>query len=397
MQPVKGKQAWLTRGVIAVGLTSLFSDVSHEMATVVLPLFIAQLGGGALWLGLTEGLADFLSSAAKLWAGRIGERLPSKKWAATAAYGLTTVATAGLAFAYNLVLVVGARALAWFGRGFRTPLRDSLLAQQVEKTHYGRAFGFERGLDYLGAVVGPLVALLLLEKGWSYRAIFMATAIAGLIAVVCFALGVQERKGNNLTTKPNKQSQPLPRHFKLFLIAVFIFGLGDFSRTLVLLWATGRAKQESLFGPAILFYCLYNAVGVFGAFVGGYLSDRIGHIRALSVAYLIGGLTSAVMATGSLHLLIIGTVFALSGLYMGAQEAIEKAAVARLLPVESRTWGFGLLATVNGVGDMVSSSMVGFLWDRYGAHVAFGSSGALMILGALTLIVLVEKLRDSHT
>jgi MFS family permease len=156
-------RSWANRTVISIVLATFFSDFSHEMATAVLPLYLATVGLGPAALGIIEGLADFLVSLSKLGGGVVGHRVVHKRPWATAGYVVTTLATGAMGLVTSLAALVGLRATAWVGRGFRGPLRDHLLADAVEPTHYGRAYGLERAGDMLGAVVGPLAATLL---GW---------------------------------------------------------------------------------------------------------------------------------------------------------------------------------------------------------------------------------------
>src|ERR1700719_2770496 len=188
------KQPWLNRTVLGVGLTSLFSDWSHETATAVLPAFLASIGAGPAWLGAIEGIADGLSSFSKLAAGHYTDRLKRRKPLAVFGYAFTALATASFAFATHAYHVLFGRVAAWLGRGVRSPAKKALLAADVRQNAYGRAFGFERLMDTVGAIAGPLNALWLLEAtGHSYRKVFLWTLLPGLVAVAAFWLLVRER------------------------------------------------------------------------------------------------------------------------------------------------------------------------------------------------------------
>src|SRR5947209_17217491 len=188
------KQSWLNRTVLGVGLTSLFSDWSHETATAVLPAFLAAIGAGPAWLGAIEGIADGLSSFTKLAAGHFTDRLKRRKPLAVFGYAFTALATASFAFATHAYHVLFARAAAWLGRGVRSPAKKALLAADVPPNAYGRAFGLERLMDTVGAIAGPLTALWLLEAtGHSFSKVFLWTLLPGLIAVASFWLLVRER------------------------------------------------------------------------------------------------------------------------------------------------------------------------------------------------------------
>ncbi len=256
--------SWLNRTTVGAGLTSLFSDWNHEIATTLLAGFLASLGAGSGWLGFIEGAADGLSSVAKLSAGYFSDRLKSKKPLALLGYAVTAAATGGLALATNALHVLLARVSAWLGRGARTPGRKALLASAVPKTAYGLAFGFERMLDTTGAIVGPLTALWLLHHyAADYHRIFWWTLLPGALAIACFATLVTE----NPVPRWNHSSfltslGALPLRFRKFLLAVGIFGLGDFAHTLLILYATrtltprvGLAAATSI---AVALYMLHN-------------------------------------------------------------------------------------------------------------------------------------------
>ncbi|MDW8265692.1 MAG: MFS transporter, partial [Gemmataceae bacterium] len=191
--PVAGRQ-WISRTVLAIVLATFFSDVSHEMCTAVLPLYVAVLGLGPAALGLIEGVADFLVSISKLAGGYVGHHLRGKRPWASLGYLVTTLATWGLAFAGGVAALLTLRGAAWIGRGFRAPLRDYLLADAVKPTHYGRAYGLERAGDMLGAVVGPLLAVCLVWLGLPFRSIILWTIVPGLLAAGAFFFFTQERR-----------------------------------------------------------------------------------------------------------------------------------------------------------------------------------------------------------
>ena len=160
---------WINRTVVGIILATFFSDFSHEMATAVLPLYLTALGLGPAALGIMEGLADFLVSLSKLGGGVLGHHVHRKRPWAVLGYLVTTMATAAMGLVSSLAALVGLRTTAWVGRGFRGPLRDYLLSDAVEPTHYGRVYGLERTGDMLGAVAGPLVATLLVWLGLEFK------------------------------------------------------------------------------------------------------------------------------------------------------------------------------------------------------------------------------------
>ena len=191
---------WLNRTVLGIGLASLFSDWSHEIATTVLPAFLATMGVAAAWLGLIEGVSDGLSSFAKMASGFYTDKLPRRKPIAVIGYLVTAFGTAAFGLAAAAWHILIARAFAWFGRGVRTPVRKALLAGSVTRQTYGSAFGFERMMDTLGAIVGPATAFVLLQAlGYRYPLLFALTLVPSLTAVALIAFVVKE-----------KERQPVP-------------------------------------------------------------------------------------------------------------------------------------------------------------------------------------------
>ena len=386
------RQPWLNRTVLGVGLTSLFSDWSHETATAVLPAFLAAIGAGPLWLGAIEGISDGLSSLAKLTSGHFTDRLKRRKPLAVFGYAFTAIATASFAFATHAYQVLIGRAAAWLGRGVRSPAKKALLAADVPPDAYGRAFGLERLMDTVGAIAGPLTALWLLEAtGHSYRKVFLWTLLPGLIAVACFWLLVRERVTG---PKPPRSFliglKALPPPFRRLLMAVGIFGAGDFSHALLILYATrmltpshGMTRAASI---AVGLYTLHNVFSAGSAYASGWLSDHVTHRKVvLAAGYAMAGITAILLCTGTHSLWLLALIFVLAGLYVGTEEPLEDSLAAEIVPKEQHGMAFGTLAAVNAVGDFASSLLVGSLWSAFGVQIAFAGSALLFVIGAILI------------
>lgn len=393
MSEVPQNKHWLNRTVLGIGLTSLFSDWSHETATAILPAFLATIGAGPAWLGAIEGIADGLSSFAKLASGHYTDQLKRRKPLAVFGYIFTALATASFAFATHAYHVLLGRSAAWLGRGVRSPVRKALLAADVSPEAYGRAFGLERLMDTLGAIVGPLTALWLLQvTHHNFRSVFLWTLVPGMIAVASVWLLVRERP----ISARKKQSlltglRSLPSTFRQFLAGVGIFGSGDFSHTLLILYATrmltpaqGMARAASL---AVGLYMLHNVFYAGSAYLSGLISDHVPHRKiVLSAGYALAGVTAILLSTASHQLWFLAVIFVLAGLYIGTEEALEDSLAAELIPQEQHGMAFGTLAAVNAVGDALSSLVVGFLWSAVSVRAAFSFSAVLFFLGALIIL-----------
>ena len=387
--PSPQRMRWLNRTVLGIGLASLFSDWSHEIATTVLPTFLASMGVAAAWLGLIEGVSDGLSSFAKMASGFYTDQLERRKKIAVLGYVITTLGTGSIGLAVSAWQVLIARSLAWFGRGLRTPVRKALLAASVHPDSYGRAFGLERMMDTLGAIVGPLSALFLLQATKShYPTVFAWTLLPGFLATAVIAFLVQEKDRIRIPHITFGESlKALPPPFRKYLIAVGIFGLGDFAHTMLILLAAqrlmpafGAAKAASL---AAGLYVLHNVLYASFSFVSGWLADRVEKRNLLATGYLLAGVMAVVIMFFTLTAATLAVVFVLGGIYVAVEETLEDSLCAELVSEAQQGMAFGTLATVNGIGDLASSLVVGFLWTAFGTTVAFGYSALLFVAGAL--------------
>ncbi|MFN4244218.1 MAG: MFS transporter [Tepidisphaerales bacterium] len=408
---------WLNRTVLGIALATAFSDFSHEMVTAVLPLYLAKVGLGASALGLIEGIADFLVSMSKLAGGYAGHLMRRKKPVTAAAYLITALGTTAIAFVQSVYLVLTFRSVAWMARGFRGPLRDHLLADAVEPTHYGRAYGIERAADMLGAVAGPLAATLLVFVGLQLPTVILVAFIPGLLAAASLLLLARERPAPHpaVSSAPGPRPDPgtsparetaaprrprFPRTFWLFLIGVTLFGLGDFSRTFLILIAAGALGDGSsaaahastlagqLLSVAVLLYALHNLISAAAAYPAGQLGDRFGKRRFLVAGYGLGVLTNLLLALAHHQLGWVVLAIAFSGIYIAVEETLEKATVAELLPRELKSLGFGILAAANAVGDMASSIYVGLLIDAGRPALAFAIAAGFGAVGVTWMLLL---------
>lgn len=387
---------WLGRGVLGIVLATFFSDVGHEMATATLPLYLGAIGLGAAALGVMEGFADLLFSLSKVAGGWVGHHTEHKRRWGTLGYLVTALGTASLALTQTLAGLVSARSLAWLGRGFRSPLRDFMLADEVGPTHYGRAYGVERAADMLGAVAGPLLAALLIALGIKVHIIILVTLVPALVAVLSFFSLTRDRSVADEAA--TVASRHLPRRFWLYLTGVTLFGLGDFSRTFLILLAaatfvTDTRPTAGTLSVPVLLYAAHNAISALAAYPAGHLGDRGSKLRVLAGGYALGVLTNTLLAfsAGAPALLVIAIV--LSGSYLATEETLEKAVAAEMLPREQRSLGLGVLAAANAVGDMGSSIAVGVFLAAGHTVLAFLLPAFVGLLGTLWMVRLAAAPR----
>jgi MFS family permease len=394
------QRRWANRNVLAMGATSFLSDTSHEMATSLLPGFLASIGAPAVALGVIEGVSDALSSFAKLGGGWLADRTGRRKEIAGVGYAVTGVAFAVVAVATVWPVVLLARAVAWVGRGGRRPARDAMLASSVPGRARGRAFGVERAADTFGAVVGPALGVVLLalfrdgDPARPFRLAFLLTVVPGLAAAAVFWAFVRNpMEGRMGEYRFLAGLRNLPGSFRRYLVGVGLFGMGDFAPTFLILGATALLEpSRGLVGAAAVaggLYVLRNLVQGLASVPVGALSDRWGRRRLLVAGYVMGALVPVGFAVlflrGSAGLGPLMGLFAAAGLYMAVQETLEAAVAADL--TDQGQWGLaqGALGSVNGVGDLVASVTVGALWTAASPAAALAFAAGTMGLGAAAL------------
>ena len=362
------------------------------MATTVLPAFLATMGVAAAWLGLIEGVADGLSSFTKMGSGYYTDKLLRRKPIAVAGYIVSAVGTAAFGLATAAWHVLIARVFSRLGRGVRTPVRKALLASAVTPETYGRAFGFERMMDTLGAIVGPASALgLLTLLHHHYPALFAITLVPGLIAAGLIAFLVKEKDRKRVPhISFGERLRMLPAVYRRFVAAVGLFGLGAFAHTMLILLATqkltpklGATKAASV---AVGLYVLHNVFYASFAFGGGWFADRFSKKWLLAGGYLMSALMSLCIIALPANIGTLALIFVLGGTNVALEETLEDSLCAELISEEHHGMAFGVLATVNGIGDFVSSIVVGALWTAVGTGAAFGYSMAMSLVGAILVM-----------
>jgi MFS family permease len=392
----KTSERWLTRGVFGIGLASLCSDWGHEIGTSLLPILLAGLGAPAYALGIIEGVADGVSSFAKLAGGWVADRPHLRKPVAVAGYLLTGLSTFAFGFVGSWPQVLASRAIGWMGRGIRGPARDVLLTDAVAPELVGRAFGFERTMDTVGAILGPLCATALVAM-MSVRMAMRWTLLPGALAAVAIATLVPAgvRDGEHHALPFSASLSRLPNEFRQFLKCVALFGLGDFAHTLLILRAVQLLTPEygivRAGGIAVALYTFHNVIYAAASYPAGLLGDKLGRRGILVVGYLLAALMSIGFIFAPPRIPELIGLFGMAGFYVAIQDTLEKSVAAELLPREIRATGFGVLATVNGLGDFFSSIIVGFLWTEVSPAAGFIYAAVLTALGGVSLLFTVHS------
>jgi len=372
---------WLTRQVFALGLVSLLTDMGTEMGMPLLPALITGLGGGAVALGLVDGLADAVSALLQLFAGRRTDRSGRRRPWVAFGYGLSGLLRPLFGLAGAPWQVVAVRSADRVGKGLRKPSRDSLLESAATPETRGRVFGFHDAMDNAGQMLGPLltIALLALCVG-NIRKVLLWAIVPGALAFLAVLVWVREEgpapgpKGPALDWLPPSPILPA-------LIPIALFTLGNASDLFLLLKVQGSGAP--IWGLALL-WSAFAAVKVVSALVGGPLADRLGPRLAISLGWAWYGVIYFLFArTDNLRTMVV--LFLAYGLFHGLSEGPQKALVGALAPAGSKATCFGWLGLTTGLLALPAGLLFGALWQWEGPATAF-SVGAALALGGLVLL-----------
>ncbi len=373
--------------VIALGIVSLLTDLSSEMIYPLLPIFLASaLGAGAMALGFIEGVAESTAALLKVASGIWTDRSQRRKPLAVAGYTLSGMMRPliGLATAWPAVLAL--RFADRVGKGLRTSPRDALIADVTDASMHGTAYGFHRAMDHAGAVLGPLVAAVLLNQaGLPMRQVFLLSAIPAVAVLAVLLLGVKESKEPRaVPAQSPKRLAPwseLGTDYRKLLVAALVFTLGNSTDTFLLL----RLNQTGVAAAGIaVLWAAHHVVKMVASYFGGRLSDRLGP-RAMILAgwtyyaaiyFAFGWVTSAPWLIA---------IFLAYGIYFGLVEPAERAWVASLAPPNLRGSAFGWYHCAIGLAALPASITFGLLWKYWGATVAFSAGAAFAALATALL------------
>ena len=380
---------------------SLATDAASEAIYSLLPFFLTQvLGATAVSLGIVEGAAEAVNSALKIVSGRLADRTSRKRRIVLLGYSVSSAVRPLMAFTTTWTQVFAVRVVDRAGKGVRGAPRDALLAMWATSATRGRVFGLQRGMDHLGAVVGPVLAtLFLLVYPGQYRTLFLWTIVPGAIAVALILLAPAEDAGIGSGSDPDPigarsvsdqvptptRSQSLPRRFHFFVAVLALFMLGNSSDAFLLLRLTDAAGSAQ-FVP--LMWSALHVVKASVSLAGGGWSDRVGRRTVIATGWIVYAVVYAGFAA-SRTLPALLAWFLLYGFYFGLSEGTEKALVADLAPASRRGTAFGVYTAVQGLGALAASVLFGAVWSRYGASAAFAMGAALALAATVLLFFVV--------
>ncbi len=372
--------------ILKVGLISFFADLSSELLYPITPIFLTTvLHASMTSVGLIEGVAELTASFLKVWAGRLSDRAGKRRPFVWGGYLVSTLSKASIGLATSWFGVLVARSMDRVGKGVRTAPRDALIAESVDKSELGLAFGIHRGMDTLGAVLGPLAALALLEfYGTGHLRMFYLLALFPGAFAVLLAMKLPEAANSRAPALSVPKSEraalaELPRSYFVFMLGWGIFSFVNSSDAFLLLRTQGNGNS---LGHTVIMYCLFNLVYALSSPFLGKLSDRIGKLTTLKASLVVFALVYFGFGWG----VSPWVLFPVYGLFMGMSEGVGKALVAELVPAgRARELGAtaqGFFGMVSGLSALGASLMAGMLWDRVGPEAPFyyGGFGAILAL-----------------
>ena len=398
----------LRRNVFWLGIVSLFNDFSGEMVYSVMPGFLsAVFGAPPILIGFLEGFADALASFLKIYFGWFSDKIKKRKFLSVIGYSLSTATRWFLSLTGNFWQVFLLRAIDRGGKGLRDPPRDALISESVESSELGKSFGYHRAMDTTGKVLGPLAAIIILPLVLGdYRLLFKIAFVFGILAVVAFFFvkeihpQVGGEKFNSLKLKDDgvKASDikkifslsEYTREFKLFILSIFIFGLGEMPIALTLL----KSKEIGLDGFSIpLMYLISNLAFVLFAIPAGRISDKIGERKILILGFLAAIIAYVNLAVFSnLYFVILGFIFI--GLYSAMTDGVERALASKLVVHEKLAAGQGFLNAAVGISSLLSSLIGGGIWTIFGSGPAFVYGIFMMVVGLFFFVVLNKSRKE---
>ena len=383
------------RNVTALGVVSFFTDFSTEMVLGVLPLFIvSSLGASRAILGAIEGSSELTSYAFRMVSGSLSDKVGKRKIFVIAGYSLSTITKPFFAASSGWLDAFVVRFGDRMGKGLRTAPRDALIADSVQESRAGRAFGLHRTIDQIGAIIGPVAAFALLQF-MDIRGIFLVSLIPGAIAVLILIFFVKEvavkrSSAAARTTMLSNIDHVIRgnRPFVLLLIITAIFGIGAFNFSFILLLASDLGVEDNLIP---LVYAIINVAHTAIGIPSGILADRIGKEKVLIIGYSVFAVSSILMlllSENPLYAYILAAVF---GLYVGVSETVQRAVIPKYIASELRGTAYGLYNVVIGTTFFVANVVFGFLWDNYSLDTAVSYSIIMTVAAISGMFIFIRR------
>lgn len=403
---MKKRHIFLATNVLALSIVSLLADLSTEMIVPILPLFlVGSLGASYSIVGLIEGSADSTASLVKVFSGWYSDKFGKRKPFVVSGYLPTAILKPLLYFAQTSLQVFAIRIPERIGKGVRGVPRDALIAESVEPHQFGKAFGFHRAFDTLGAVIGSFcgfvfVVMITGNTDSIYREIFVISSIPAFVSVIIGQAFVKEKKlhaKHELESQEPRQKisflhgmKSLDKRLKMFLTISAIFALANFNISFFIL----KAKVVGISDTNILLlYVLFNVLYAAVAYPFGILSDKIGRDKVVMISFVAFILTCIGFAFVATSLVNVVILFASLGVYMGIFDGSQKAYISEISGPAYKATALGAMATLTGIITLPASLIAGLFWDRLGSTITFEFAA---LVSGISLVMFIAHRKKSR-
>lgn len=385
---------YITRAVWVLSLVSLFTDMASEMLYPVMPIYLKTIGFSIVLIGILEGVAEATAGLSKGYFGKLSDSSGKRVPFVQIGYALSAVSKPMMALFVYPLWIFFARTIDRFGKGIRTGARDAILSDEASPQTKGKVFGFHRSMDTLGAVIGPLLALVWLYYNPNdYKTLFFIALLPGLLAVFASMLLKDKNKISDKPKLPVKFFAFLhywkesPAAYKKLAVGLLVFTLFNSSDVFLLL----KAKEAGLDDSAVIgVYIFYNLIYALFAFPLGIIADKIG----LKSVFLTGLVLFSVVYFGmafNVNLYFFFGLFFLYGIYAAATEGISKAWISNITDKKDTATAIGTFSGLQSIGTMLASSLTGIIWFQFGATAAFLLTAIVTLLVAAYLLLGIPK------
>jgi MFS family permease len=380
----KKKIFGLEKNAFFTGLTSFFTDTSTKMVYSVMPLFLLSIGASKTTISLIEGIAESTASLLKAISGYWSDKIGKNKPFMIIGYGITAIITPLYALARIPIQILFFRFFERIGKGLRAAPRDSLISGSIKKNEAGKTFGFQKAMDNSGAIVGPLIAFLLLSIfPLNYSHIFLLATIPAILGVLTIIIFIKEAKAEKKETTNKISLKLLPKKFYFFLIIIFVFTLGN-SADALLLVKTSETGIDKSYIPFV--YMIFNTVSVLLAIPIGKLSDRIGREKLIILGFIVYAIVYYFFGRfNSINVFIF--LFMLYGFYSALTDGSQKAMISDIVSKDLKGTGFGIYHAVLGITLLPASLIAGLLYDKVNSNAPFYFGSIMALIATILMII----------
>ena len=378
----------LERNIFFTGITSFLTDTTTKMIYSIMPLFLMSIGASKTEVSLIEGIAESTASVLKALSGWWSDKIGKNKPFMVIGYGFTAILSPLFSIVTSPLQVLVIRFSERVGKGIRTAPRDSLVAGSSSDSEKGKNFGFHKAMDNSGAIVGPLLAFIILSAfPGDYRKIFIFSALPAILGVLTIIFFVKEAKKSKDDLPKKITLKDFSYKYYMFLGIAFIFTLGNSTDALLLVKANDIGIK-ALFIPIV--YLIFNSVSVIFAVPMGILSDKFDRERIIIFGYLLYSVIYLGFGRTTNKILVI-LLFALYGLYSAATDGVQKALVSDLIDKNKRGTGLGIYNALIGITLLPASLIAGVLYDKVNNSTPFYLGSAIALIAAILMLLFYKK------